>query len=225
MWFWCFYVLYIVRPNGEEGFIMKQNKIIIAYDESAEVEMNWSSVRFTEDHYKSYDPEYCCTPFHDMLDEHYPWGDEEETCTKARVTKQIIKNKNLREVRWPMFKQRLASEVPETRDRDISQYLKSLYGYACQCCGLGLLLPDGKSGVETHHLHPIGEGGADSVENMIVVCPNCHTLLDAGAVKINTETSKLMHFIGVYEPHGKTMTVKHSISYHSIEYQNAKYKY
>lgn len=202
---------------------MPKKIITIAYDESAEIETNWSSVRFTEDHYKSYDPGYCCTPYDGLLNELHPWGDEIELHAKARITKSTTKNKRISEVRDWMPKSRNASEVPELRARDISQYLKAMYGYSCQCCDLHLQLPEGKSGAETHHLHPIGEGGSDSVENMIVVCPNCHKLLDAGAVKIHPVTFKLSHFNGTNEPHGKKMTVKHDILYTSIEYQNAKY--
>jgi 5-methylcytosine-specific restriction endonuclease McrA len=38
---------------------------------------------------------------------------------------------------------------------------------------------------DTHHIIPKSEGGEYSIENGVILCPNCHRLADAG--KINKQ--------------------------------------
>ncbi len=42
---------------------------------------------------------------------------------------------------------------------------------------------DGEPYIEAHHLIPLGEGGADRPENLIVVCPMLHRMLHYANVK------------------------------------------
>lgn len=54
-------------------------------------------------------------------------------------------------------------------------------GYCCTICGWTI------EGTETgacaiHHITPIGKGGEDSIDNVVVLCPNCHALADAGLI-------------------------------------------
>jgi hypothetical protein len=35
---------------------------------------------------------------------------------------------------------------------------------------------------EIHHLDPLGDGGTDEPDNLIALCPNCHTLHHAGVI-------------------------------------------
>lgn len=44
------------------------------------------------------------------------------------------------------------------------------YGNKCELCGYGLSL-------DTHHITPKKLGGPHEVENLTVLCPNCHALL------------------------------------------------
>ena len=39
---------------------------------------------------------------------------------------------------------------------------------------------------EIHHLDPVSEGGANAPENLIALCPNCHTLHHQGVIPINS---------------------------------------
>ncbi len=83
------------------------------------------------------------------------------------------------------------------RDTSIVQRLKRLHNGQCQLCGLRLELPDGSAYSEGHHLQPLGKphNGPDIIENLIVVCPNCHALLDLSAfpVKIDELRSHKEH--------------------------------
>ncbi len=197
----------------------------IPYEYTAEEEKGFR-VRFDDYHYKSYDPEYCMDSVGRSLSELYPWDDNEEISWKANVTGQSIKKRRINEVTLPISLRDLNCplKLTKTRSQDVSQRLKQRYLYTCQCCELVLQLDENRYGVETHHLHPIGEGGLDMSDNMIVACPNCHSLLDAGAVKIHPETLILTHFNRKDVPHGKKLIVKHHINHNSIEYQNSKFK-
>ncbi|MDP2165535.1 MAG: HNH endonuclease signature motif containing protein [Hydrogenophaga sp.] len=47
----------------------------------------------------------------------------------------------------------------------------------CEQCNQGapfFRLTDGTPYLEVHHRVRLSQGGADSVENAIAVCPNCH---------------------------------------------------
>ena len=71
------------------------------------------------------------------------------------------------------------------RDTELARKLKLLYNNKCQLCGLTIELKNGTYS-EAHHIKPLGKpyNGPDKLENIIVVCPNCHVKLDYGAIKI-----------------------------------------
>lgn len=48
-------------------------------------------------------------------------------------------------------------------------------GGQCEYCNTpGFKTPDGRIYLETHHIQPLSEGGADSIINVIALCPNHH---------------------------------------------------
>jgi len=45
----------------------------------------------------------------------------------------------------------------------------------CEYCNApGFSTPDGRTYLETHHIQPLSEGGADAITNVIALCPNHH---------------------------------------------------
>lgn len=52
-------------------------------------------------------------------------------------------------------------------------------GGMCELCGQPgpFILPTGEKYLEVHHIKQLADGGPDSVENAVAVCPNCHRLL------------------------------------------------
>ena len=60
---------------------------------------------------------------------------------------------------------------------------------------------------EVHHIWPLGKphNGSDTLDNMVCVCPNCHTLLDYKAIHLNKEIFKVL---------------KHNIADANIKYHN-----
>lgn len=71
------------------------------------------------------------------------------------------------------------------RDTKLARELKLLYNNVCQICEEQIQL-NGKTYSEAHHIKPLGKpyNGPDKLDNIIVVCPNCHVKLDYGAIKI-----------------------------------------
>ena len=75
------------------------------------------------------------------------------------------------------------------RDSALSRFVKSLYSYQCQICRFTFTLSGGRRYAETHHIMPLGgqHRGIDKETNMIVLCPNHHSLMDYGAIGIHPD--------------------------------------
>ena len=83
------------------------------------------------------------------------------------------------------------------RNKNLVLNLKRLYNNTCQLCGTKLKIAENIFYSEVHHVKSLGapHNGPDTVTNMIVVCPNCHVLLDFSAIEIFKDK------INVKEPH------------------------
>ena len=94
------------------------------------------------------------------------------------------------------------------RNTQIVAELKVLYDDTCQRCETRLHLGDGVGYSEGHHLRPLGHphDGPDRRENVLVVCPNCHALLDLAVHEITLADL--------------TVLGDHSVSPESIDYHN-----
>ena len=69
-----------------------------------------------------------------------------------------------------------------------------LYRAEGSCEGCGKEAPffrssDGSPYLEVHHRNPLAEGGDDTVENAIALCPNCHREFHFGLNQAESETS------------------------------------
>lgn len=63
-----------------------------------------------------------------------------------------------------------------TRNRYISEYAKRRAAGICQLCGHLAPFSDrsGRPYLESHHIVWLADGGEDSIENTVALCPNCH---------------------------------------------------
>ena len=62
-----------------------------------------------------------------------------------------------------------------TRDPDVRrQALERAEGKCEYCSQSGFVMPDGRIYLESHHVLPLSEGGADSILNVAALCPNHH---------------------------------------------------
>lgn len=71
--------------------------------------------------------------------------------------------------------------IRSIRDTEGARGLKELYGDKCQVCGYALEGAAGSRHSEVHHLRPLHEGGADTHDNMVVLCARHHAEFDYGA--------------------------------------------
>ncbi|MBR2524767.1 MAG: HNH endonuclease [Clostridiales bacterium] len=65
------------------------------------------------------------------------------------------------------------------RDPYIAELAKQNANGICQLCGMDapFITAQGKPYLETHHIKWLSEGGSDTIENTVAVCPNCHRKL------------------------------------------------
>jgi hypothetical protein len=96
------------------------------------------------------------------------------------------------------------------RNASIANEVKKMYEYRCQLCGETILLGEGRTYAEAHHIKPLGSHheGPDILENVLSVCPNHHVQLDYGAIQI------IIDEIEISPEHGDLS--KH-IQYHNTE--------
>jgi 5-methylcytosine-specific restriction enzyme A len=69
------------------------------------------------------------------------------------------------------------------RNPDVIAEVLTLANGVCQGCNqtAPFIRTDGRPYLEVHHRQPLAEGGADTVENAIALCPNCHRERHYGA--------------------------------------------
>jgi hypothetical protein len=87
------------------------------------------------------------------------------------------------------------------RDTKLVIEIKESHGFQCQVChNPPLKLSDVKLYAEGHHIKPLGSphDGPDVRENILCVFPNCHVLLDYGAIELHLDrlSTSANHMIG-----------------------------
>ncbi|WP_187151998.1 HNH endonuclease [Treponema endosymbiont of Eucomonympha sp.] len=67
--------------------------------------------------------------------------------------------------------------------RDLYQIglIKKYRGNKCQFCSHTIRKKSGEYYSEASHITPKSEGGDEKLENILVLCPNCHKLFDLGS--------------------------------------------
>lgn len=84
------------------------------------------------------------------------------------------------------------------RDSKISRSLRKLYDNECQLCGYRLRNSNGDYYSEAHHIQPYNKvhRGDDNRQNLIVLCPNCHTQFDDLYYSIHPRTKRIHCIFG-----------------------------
>jgi 5-methylcytosine-specific restriction endonuclease McrA len=55
------------------------------------------------------------------------------------------------------------------------------YGKKCELCHYSLT-------IDTHHIIPKHRGGPHEIENLMIICPNCHALITRGVLILKKRT-------------------------------------
>ena len=109
------------------------------------------------------------------------------------------------------------------RDSKIVRELKKLYRNCCQICGEALVDISGIGYSEVNHIQPLSKHeGPDNKVNMIVLCPNHHTLMDMGIVTIDPRDKETILHVDHNNPlHKSSLTIiKHTFSRENIQYHH-----
>lgn len=87
----------------------------------------------------------------------------------------------------PKGKERPAKKSTQTtqysRDPEVIAWvLENAHG-KCECCGESapFMKPDGEPYLEVHHVWRLADGGPDTIENAVALCPNCHRAMHYAA--------------------------------------------
>jgi len=69
------------------------------------------------------------------------------------------------------------------RDPDVVAWVLDAANGTCECCVSAapfVRAKDGTGYLEVHHVKTLGDGGSDTTENAVALCPNCHRELHYG---------------------------------------------
>lgn len=96
----------------------------------------------------------------------------------------------------PNPERRQVVTVSFLRDKEVvSHALERANGF-CECCHkpAPFIALDGKPFLEVHHVRPLADGGPDTPENVVAICPNCHRELHYGA-QAGALAARLVEFL------------------------------
>ena len=138
------------------------------------------------------------------LDSYIPFSDEQ---LKIILIEDFLGN----DVTEEQTIRRLRHSEIIVRNRSLVAKIKELYSNSCQLCNNQLKIRKSIFYSEVHHIIPLGapHNGKDNLSNVLCVCPNCHVLLDLGAIKLETI------------PVSKHKISKESLAYHNITIWNS----
>ncbi len=84
-------------------------------------------------------------------------------------------------------------------DRSIGEDLKTLYDYRCQICGDNFGKPYEQRVVEVHHIIQFVHSMNNDYDNLMVICPNHHTVIHKANPIFDRQTLKLAYPNGYHE--------------------------
>jgi putative restriction endonuclease len=115
----------------------------------------------------------------------------------------------------PLRRTSLVSRI--VRNYEVAASIKRLYDNTCQICSIRLVTSAGPYS-EGAHIRPLGvpHNGPDTLDNILCLCPNCHTLLDGHALTIRPDGTVL----NLGKPIGKLVVAKsHGLNFEHVGYQ------
>ena len=107
------------------------------------------------------------------------------------------------------------------RSTSVADWVKRLYNYRCQVCGLSIETPAGPY-AEAAHIRPLGQGhdGADTPDNVLCLCPNHHVMFDYHAFTIEDD----FRLVGEATEHQLIVDASHHIDPANLAYHREQYR-
>ncbi len=112
----------------------------------------------------------------------YNWDTGACTVTRGEVPQQFIDQFEYMEPETRDVERRPVTGETFKRDPAVRRRALQRAQGLCELCGApGFETQDGRSYIETHHITPLSDGGPDSDENVVALCPNHHREAHFGA--------------------------------------------
>ncbi|MET8557645.1 YDG/SRA domain-containing protein [Streptomyces sp. NPDC004959] len=119
--------------------------------------------------------------------------------------------------------ERVTSTVQRiVRSSAVKRQVKAWYDDQCQICDLRIEVPGG-SYSEGAHIRALGapHNGPDTTSNVLCLCPNCHVMLDAGAIVIEDDLT----VVRSGQPVGTLRTdPRHAIDLECVRHHRARWR-
>ncbi len=99
-----------------------------------------------------------------------------------KLIEQIVEEKNLGDLleiirsKLENIRKSTIETIQYLRDHNVRKYAKIRSKGKCECCDspAPFITENEEPFLEIHHLVPLSDGGTDSPDNVVAVCPNCH---------------------------------------------------
>ncbi len=118
----------------------------------------------------------------------YNWETGQSTVTRDAKAPRYIDQFSIQGETFAPPEQRTSLVTVRVRDPNVRDRVRNRAGGKCELCGqLGFRMADGRIYIETHHVVPLSEGGADKDNNVAALCPSHHRQahhgFDASAIR------------------------------------------
>ena len=80
------------------------------------------------------------------------------------------------------------------RDNKTVALIKLVRGQVCQLCGWSMQREDGSAYIEAAHIEPKASKGGETLDNLLLLCPNHHKEFDLGSRSVFIHTSQFICF-------------------------------
>lgn len=122
----------------------------------------------------------------------------------SRLKHKYFDNISLKYLKGKLSNRNQAQISIYTRSVFIKEYARRVSNGVCQLCDKDAPFRDkhGNPFLEVHHIQYLSEGGSDSMENVVALCPNCHRRihqlqLEADLIKLLEKAKTNLEINGV----------------------------
>jgi 5-methylcytosine-specific restriction protein A len=127
------------------------------------------------------------------------YAQQEERLVKQaqKLSHEELKRRAKQAPRKPGTSQ--TSSQQYARDPHVTAFAKRRANGICQLCGnpAPFLSPDGEPYLECHHVIWLAQGGEDSIENTVALCPNCHRRVHVKPQSMDVQRLKKVALQGI----------------------------
>lgn len=186
---------WVCHTVGKVGILLIPSEVLIRYAEYANYRLydgerrHFIRIRIEGDKYLLYSKGYeldISEYFIPSDDDSYIDVINEQNRDKIMSAARLFKDFEEQYVMAHSHKARHESRCQKER-------IATLENHTCQICGFYQSYANtaGKQRwiIEVDHILPKSEGGGETIDNLLVLCPNCHAKKTAGIIKVNSDYS------------------------------------